>query len=1012
MRKKILAAFVTAGLFLFISTGFCDTNRFTFNTSSAGATVFADLFMDSGTADRYQLWTGNAQGTEGNFVDTSLFGIKYGRGWIESKNLVKLKIDFAQANDSELWIRTWDAVNGSGPWEHGPVNFSAGKDIATRAASGNTMDQIFIDRNETNDTWYQIKTGVSESAATYIDTSGINDLGNGWVKAGDISKIHYDIARTGGKNEIWVKTVSKGINYGWENWTIVNDTLKTTRDDKGVWFITGQDDAPIYDIFESMGYAVATDRLWQAEKYRRMGRGRLAEIFGPDLLASDIQVRTTGYSDQEYLDGFNALDPEAKDAINGYVAGINRRIAEVSADTSLLPFEFKALGASLGKPFLPENWTYIDVLAWATNMLRFFDGEGTGQGQINNMALYQTLMATHPSDFQAMFQDLRWLDDPDAVTYIADEEIVAASSAKSRSLVPGTAKPVMNPELNADLAKNAYDFKKISQSMRTNHEQIVSSLKKINAYVKMGSYAWVVSGDKTASGNPILYSGPQMDHAFDFSVPSIVTEGSIKAGGLNISGMTIAGMPAMVIGRTAHHAWSMQVGHAHTLDYYLEDASAMSLHRVETIKVAGQDDVALPVFRTAHGPVINSNPIISWKYAHWGKEFQIIKAYLDLARADSMNQFGDAINRVTLSQHYCYADRDGNIGYWMSGYDPVRAQGIDPRFPQPGDGTAEWPEPVSYKPLATSRNAGKGFYAGWNSRASSAYDISVNTPSYYFGPFHRAHVLEDYLSTNDNLSFEQVRDLAIHIATTDSISREYLSTTHNTYGDGGNPWKYVRADFMAAVQAQRSTARINAVAMLEQWDGHFVDGGSQMWAAGTDRADAWILMNQWISEVLKLTFDDELGSDSGERNVVLFNVLLHGLDGYETSVTNSYDWFTNKTDDTAPQTADDIIVAALDTALTRLGDQPWGTGKRGLITYTHEMLGQVHSLPTSSRSTYAHCVEMGPDGPVRIESMLPLGQSGTILMDESGNPLFDPNFFSMSPVYDGFQHRAFPLNNE
>ena len=55
----------------------------------------------------------------------------------------------------------------------------------------------------------------------------------------------------------------------------------------------------------------------------------------------------------------------------------------------------------------------------------------------------------------------------------------------------------------------------------------------------MGSYAWVVSGKKTASGNPIIYSGPQMDHAFQFSVPSIVTEGSIKAEGLNISGMAI-----------------------------------------------------------------------------------------------------------------------------------------------------------------------------------------------------------------------------------------------------------------------------------------------------------------------------------------------------------------------------------------------------------------------------------------------------------------------------------------
>ena len=781
--------------------------------------------------------------------------------------------------------------------------------------------------------------------------------------------------------------------------------ITTTRDDKGVWFVKGDTSAPLYDVFEAMGYAVATDRLWQAEKYRRIGRGTLAEIFGPDLIDSDIQVRTTGYSLEEYQDGFAALDQESKDAINGYVAGFNRRIAEIKKDRTLVPFEFKALGAKLGIDFVPADWSYVDVLAWATNMLRFFDGEATGQGQIDNFGLYQLLAAQFPDDYQMMFQDLRWQEDPDAVTYIEDTTLAAVSTTKKFQVALNKKTPQLPSFMDKKLAGNTCDFRSVSRKMRQNQEKVVASLKKINAYVKMGSYAWVVSGDKTASGNPILYSGPQMDHAFDFSVPSIVTEGSLCAGGLNISGMTIPGMPAIVIGRTPHHAWSMQVGHAHTLDYFLDDSSTVFLHRNEIIKVAGQDDVILPVYRTPNGPVINSDPVISWKYSHWGKEFQIIKAYLDLARAQSMDQFGDAIAKVTLSQHYCYADKDGNIAYWMSGYDPVRAPGADTRFPQ----QVQWPEPLTYKPISTSRNQTKGFYSGWNSRSSKAYANSANNPSYYFGPFHRAHVLEDYLSTHDGLTFENVRDLALYIATTDSIRNEFLSSEHDTYGDGGNPWIFVKNDFTAAIQAQPSTERTAALSILDTWDGHFVDGGQARWADGTDRSDAWILMNQWINNVLAMTFEDELGSD--ESKVLLFNVLLHGLPGYQTSITNLYNWFENKTDSTAPQTAQNIIVAALDKTLTDLGTRPWGTSKRGVITYNHEMLGPLHQMPTSSRSTYAHCVEMGSSGPVRIESMLPLGESGTILMDETGSPVFDPNFFSMSPVYDGFQHRDFPLNN-
>ena len=158
--------------------------------------------------------------------------------------------------------------------------------------------------------------------------------------------------------------------------------------------------------------------------------------------------------------------------------------------------------------------------------------------------------------------------------------------------------------------------------------------------------------------------------------------------------------------------------------------------------------------------------------------------------------------------------------------------------------------------------------------------------------------------------------------------------------------------------------------------------------------------------------EDELGSD--ESSFTLFNVMLHALPG--TTVNNNYDWFQNLSDPTAPNTADDIILAALDNALTELGERPWGTGARGEITFEHPVLAQVdeemgivHTMPKSSRSTYGHCVEYGPTGPVRIESMFPLGESGTVFADPSITPVFDPYFFGMTEVFDGFEHRPFPL---
>ena len=757
-----------------------------------------------------------------------------------------------------------------------------------------------------------------------------------------------------------------------------------TRDDRGVWYITG---GSLYDVFNAMGYAVASDRLWQMELYRRTSRGTMAEVFGPDYLQDDIFMRTVSYSEQELQDAFAAMDADSKTVLQGYVDGINARIAELAADPSQLPFEFKAMGAQLGTEFFPAPWTVTDVMLWVATLQRNFDPEGRGgTGQLDNAAMLQAFAAAYPGEYLAMFQDLRWRNDPDAITYVHD----GAADVK--------------PSIPAVKASSFPDLREVAPRLRQRFDRRIANLKKVNAFTKMGSYAWVVSGHKTASGHPIIYSGPQMG----FPTPSIVMEGSIRGGGLNISGMTVPGVPSIIIGRTPHHAWSMQVGHAHTLDFYLEAPQAVSLHRMETFHVAGGTDVTVPVFRTPHGPVIEpipydpSNPpavIVSLKYAHWGVELDFMKFALRAARAQSMDDFGKAIDAAALSQHFCYADRDGNIAYWMSGWDPVRPEGVDVRFPLLGDGTQEWTV-EELVPRAHDRNTEVGYYGGWNNKARADYDNPPNNHWYQVGVAHRAQVIEDYLSTHDDLTFEQVRDLALNIATTDS------------FGGGGNTWAFVADRFSAAVAANPTPEREAAIQLLESWDGHFVDGGQAAWPSGLFRADAWVLQDAWIREVIRLTFEDEFkgaGLDyTDEPMGLLFNVLLHALAGESSGVVNLYDWFRDRSGAGTPESADGIILQALDTVLAQLGPRPYLVS-RGYIRYVHPMLGEIHTTPFSSRSTYAHVVEFGKDGPVRIESMFPLGESGTILMDETGAPIFDPHFFSMAPLFDSFTHRSFPL---
>ncbi len=375
--------------------------------------------------------------------------------------------------------------------------------------------------------------------------------------------------------------------------------------------------------------------------------------------------------------------------------------------------------------------------------------------------------------------------------------------------------------------------------------------------------------------------------------------------------------------------------------------------------------------------------------------------------------FDEGIEGVAVSQHFTYADADGNIAYWMSGWDPIRAAGVDPRLPSIGDGTMEWTG--DRRPRAHDSNTDQGYYGGWNNKASADYNNAPNSHAYY-GRFHRAHVIEEYLSTHSDLTYEDVRDLALNIATTEGFPVGTLSA-------GGNTWAFVADAFSAVVAADATPDRQEAVDMLNAWDGHFVAGGPSEWPMGTQRADAWVLQDAWIREVVRLVFDDEFmmaGMDVADQSTyILFNVLVRMLEGASAPMPALYPWFTDVSDSGKPQTLPELIVLGLDNVLADMGIGPYGA-ERGVIVFTHEIsipgssatvpiFGDLWQIPYSCRSTYAHCVEFDASGPIRIESMFPLGQSGEVLPDAYGQPEFNPHFFSMTPVYDPFMPRPFPL---
>ena len=142
----------------------------------------------------------------------------------------------------------------------------------------------------------------------------------------------------------------------------------------------------------------------------------------------------------------------------------------------------------------------------------------------------------------------------------------------------------------------------------------------------------------------------------------------------------------------------------------------------------------------------------------------------------------------------------------------------------------EWDDDVLVS-RSHARNPKRDFFNGWNNKTSPTYFNAFNSNNDIYGPFQRAHVIEEYLAPRNDLTFEEIRDLALNIATTDS------------FNGGGNPWAFVADEFMKYVNAAGlDKIYPKSLQALEEWDGHFVAGGPDAWAFGELRPQGWVCL--------------------------------------------------------------------------------------------------------------------------------------------------------------------------
>jgi len=563
------------------------------------------------------------------------------------------------------------------------------------------------------------------------------------------------------------------------------------------------------------GYAVAQDRLWQMETSRRVSRGKMAEVFGPSYVASDKEVLQFGYTDEELQRQLDSLNGTIRASFREYARGVNAWIEE--AKKSGLPEGYAKAG------FSPEPWTELDSAAIAVRLLQQF-GRG-GAGEIRNMALLGYLQGQPNAKDKVLdiLDDFAWANDPTATTTVAKvDDVVKTPPPFYYADRAATEKHIaMLPKVG---------LLELLQGIRVaSREESTRVAESVSAPFKTGSYCVVVSPSRSATGRPLLLSGPQMG----FRTPSIIHEMSISEPGVNVVGMDIPGAPGIVIGHTQNVAWGMTSGVADTDDIfyypldgdgYSVDGTHKSFLKIDRVMhVKGSPDQTVTQLRTVDGPVIlksnGGKTVFVKKTSYWMRELESIEALNAVWHASNADSVDSGISLAPMSFNFFYTTSAGDIGYRYAGRVPIRAEGVDPRFPTPGGAKYAWRGFVSVNDMPHVRNPKAGFLANWNNKPV-AWWPNFDTP--VWGRIFRNSALLDCLK-KPRLTAQDLELAAWTIARTDETwpyFEPFLAKIPNSQVAVGEEWKVKGSEIVAKTRDGAGESMIG-------FDGRLVDGSRQ-----------------------------------------------------------------------------------------------------------------------------------------------------------------------------------------
>ncbi len=465
------------------------------------------------------------------------------------------------------------------------------------------------------------------------------------------------------------------------------------RDENGIPHIYAQNE---HDLFLAQGYVHAQDRFWQMEFWRHVSLGRISEIAGPATVSSDTFIRTMGWNRiaEESLAYYESESPEMMAIMEAYSEGVNAYIAEQGDNISL---NYTILGLVNDKWEI-EPWQPLHTIAWAVVMADDLGGNWRSEIQRANLI----------------------------------KELGEGATANLLPLYPYDSRPVMVPtdameiEFSGDDEEDALRQQPKPIDWANVNTTIVGSYPE-NGFLGGGDYVgsnnWVISGEHTDTGLPLLANDPHLG----IQLPSIWYQVGLHAPGLNVIGFSFAGVPGVVVGHNDNIAWGVTNVGPDVQDLYIEKINPNNPNQAEfmgewedmtiieeVIKVNGGEDVVVEVKITRHGPIISdlrddTSDVLAMRWtAH--EPMRTLESIIGLNKAENYDDFREALRFWDApSQNFVYADIEGNIAYQTPGLIPIRANG-DGLVPVPGwTGEYEWEGWVPYEELPAVLNPEWGY---------------------------------------------------------------------------------------------------------------------------------------------------------------------------------------------------------------------------------------------------------------------------------------------------------------